>query len=528
MLNLDCIAYQACGPEHSDYNKIWLTWIPSQWGEPTRLLDDLTTAVESYTELKCMVSPIILRVLGPWCDFFSFVRVGFAAVDFESPGCPSKDFIHTPMDSVDQLHWIDYDNGTHVTRSVVACLATLAMLAPARIYPDFDGDGDVDIEDCVLLIEHWRGSDSQFDIAPPPSGDGIVNDQDLSALLYYWFSDRSSWFDFPEAQYSGGTGEPNDPYQIATAEDLMLLGVSPYDYDKHFIMTADIDLDPNLPGRKVFDGAVIAPEAISAFLPVLFQFKGRPFTGVFDGNGHTISHMTITGKGYPVKHYLALFGQLEHGAEVFNLGLKAVDVNGMGDYIGGLVGHSRGESVKITNCYSTGAVTGSGWYFRYIGGLVGCNRLSSSITTSYSTCTVNGSDYVGGLVGFNSGNIDTSYGTGTVSGDSYVGGLVGSNEGSITNSYSTGMVTGNEDFGGLVGSNNYGGNISSSFWDMETSGQTTSDGGNGKTTAEMQTAGTFLDAGWNFVDEIENGTEDIWWIDEGKDYPRLLWEAAEQ
>ena len=48
------------------------------------------------------------------------------------------------------------------------------------------------------------------------------------------------------AKYSGGTGEPNDPYQIATAEDLMLLGDSPEDYDKHFILTADIDLDPNL------------------------------------------------------------------------------------------------------------------------------------------------------------------------------------------------------------------------------------------------------------------------------------------
>ena len=64
---------------------------------------------------------------------------------------------------------------------------------------------------------------------------------------------------FPaQAQYGGGTGEPNDPYQIATAEDLMLLGESPEDYDKHFILTTDTDLDPNLPGRKVFDKAVIA------------------------------------------------------------------------------------------------------------------------------------------------------------------------------------------------------------------------------------------------------------------------------
>jgi hypothetical protein len=59
---------------------------------------------------------------------------------------------------------------------------------------------------------------------------------------------------------------------------------------------------------------------------------------------------------------------------------------------------------------------------------------------------------------------------------------------------------------------------------METSGQDTSVWGTGKTTAEMQTKSTFTDAGWDFVDETANGTEDIWWIDEGRDYPRLWWE----
>jgi hypothetical protein len=49
-----------------------------------------------------------------------------------------------------------------------------------------------------------------------------------------------------------------------------------------------------------------------------------------------------------------------------------------------------------------------------------------------------------------------------------------------------------------------------------------------KTTAEMQTAKTFLDVGWDFVDETANGTEDIWWILEGKDYPRLWWENKQE
>ncbi|MCL5281847.1 MAG: hypothetical protein M1376_18275 [Planctomycetes bacterium] len=57
-------------------------------------------------------------------------------------------------------------------------------------------------------------------------------------------------------------------------------------------------------------------------------------------------------------------------------------------------------------------------------------------------------------------------------------------------------------------------------------GQMASAGGMGKTTTEMQRAQTFLVAGWEFVDEVTNGAEDLWWIDEGKDYPRLWWEAV--
>jgi hypothetical protein len=53
-------------------------------------------------------------------------------------------------------------------------------------------------------------------------------------------------------------------------------------------------------------------------------------------------------------------------------------------------------------------------------------------------------------------------------------------------------------------------------------------GGKGKTTAEMQTKSTFTDAGWEFVGETANGTEDIWWILEGQDYPRLWWEKVEE
>jgi len=65
------------------------------------------------------------------------------------------------------------------------------------------------------------------------------------------------------------------------------------------------------------------------------------------------------------------------------------------------------------------------------------------------------------------------------------------------------------------------------FWDTVATGQPTSDGGTGKTTAEMQTASTFLEAGWDFVGETADGPNDVWRIAEGLDYPRLWWEAQD-
>ena len=70
--------------------------------------------------------------------------------------------------------------------------------------------------------------------------------------------------------------------------------------------------------------------------------------------------------------------------------------------------------------------------------------------------------------------------------------------------------------------------VTGSFWDRQSSGQTTSAGGTSKTTAQMRTGSTFLSAGWDFVGEAAKGTEDIWRIDEGKDYPRLQWETADK
>ena len=169
-----------------------------------------------------------------------------------------------------------------------------------------------------------------------------------------------------------------------------------------------------------------------------------------------------------------------------------------------------GRTDKISNCYSTGDVSGGD----RVGGLVGEQTLNSTITNCYSTGSVSGNDDVGGLVGA----MAPPPPLGPV--------LYGITPDTISDFYSTADITGD----GGVGQPVIGWIIPymvNSFWDTETSGQVSSLGGIGKTTAEMQTASTFLYAGWDFVGETANGTEDIWWILEGQDYPRLIWELPE-
>jgi len=355
-----------------------------------------------------------------------------------------------------------------------------------------------------------------------------------------------------QAKYGGGTGEPNESYLIYTAEQMNEIGLNEDDWDKHFILMADIDL-------SAFTG--------TAFNIIGYWVSGddnKPFTGVFDGNDHIISNFTYTSAG---TSYIGLFGYVDDpNAEIKDLGLVDPNVDaGTGLDVGSLVGllssgkitncYVEGGSVSgnwrpgglvghndegtITNCYSNTSVSGN----NYVGGLVGDN--GGTITNCYSTASVSGDWFVGGLVGDNQfGTITNRYSTTSVSGNNYVGGLVGDNElGTITNCYSAGSVTGTTAVGGLAGRNhngtisncystgsvsgyeNVGGLVGSgaewrvadSFWDIQTSGQTISAGGMGKTTAEMQMASTFI--AWICCD-----CPPVWTIDEGQDYPRLLWE----
>ena len=195
-------------------------------------------------------------------------------------------------------------------------------------------------------------------------------------------------------------------------------------------------------------------------------------------------------------------------------------MTGEGD-VGGLVGSLGHDDSSISGSYAMGTVAGSG---DNVGGLVGSlGHDDSSISGSYATGAVTGSgDNVGGLVGslgYGDSSISGSYATGAVTGEFSVGGLVGvigANEGKISASYATGYVSGTAAIGGLVGSST--GTTTNSYWDTETSGQLYSDGGSGKTTAELQspTGYTGIYAAW---DDTKAG--DVWDFGDGSQYPAL-------
>jgi murein DD-endopeptidase MepM/ murein hydrolase activator NlpD len=304
-----------------------------------------------------------------------------------------------------------------------------------------------------------------------------------------------------QAKYAGGSGTSEDPYQIANAADLFTLAADTSDYDKYFVLTADIDL-----ASYSFTTAIIAP-------------SGLYFIGIFDGSGHKISNLTINTNSDGNGH-LGLFGG--SSGEIKNLRIENVAITGghASSNLGGLVGNIGGGN--ISNCYSTGTITGGDESWA-LGGLVGATEVT--ISNCYSTANVTGGDEsagLGGLVGVNNysygpGGINcirNCYSTGNVTGgnnSNKLGGLVGETLSSISNCYSTGAVSGGHDsydLGGLVGENN--GNIGNCYF-LSINGPNNGYGAP-LTDGQMKQKSSFV--GWDF--------ENVWNIIEGQTCPFLI------
>ena len=306
----------------------------------------------------------------------------------------------------------------------------------------------------------------------------------FTLLTSLFFLSPSLAYDF-----AGGTGTEHDPYQIATAGQLIAMGSDPNLMDKHYVLLNDIDLDPNLPDSRVFARAVIAPLIISPD----GDFNHLRFRGHFDGNGFEIRNLTVSGEGY-----LGLFGVIEKDAQVMDLGVVHVQVTGSAHSSGSLAGHNKGTlsycrasgtvsghktvgglvgfnrgGTLTDNCHFDGAVSGE----ERVGGLVGMNYRDSSVIDCHSSAAVSGQGEIGGLIGANNSGarvigchstgtisgVEVSSDTGSPFGGPTFGGLIGSNGGTVANCFSHSTVSNASIAGGLVGENSMAGSVSNCY-----------------------------------------------------------------
>ncbi len=224
---------------------------------------------------------------------------------------------------------------------------------------------------------------------------------------------------FADGTPPAGSGTEAVPFQIENLDNLLWISTTSTSWDKFFIQTENIDA-----------AATQYWNTNTGFGSIGYDVWNY-FTGTYDGQNNTIDNLYIDRVN---DNAMGMFGYLEKSASIKNLGLTNVNITG-NDNVGALVGFADDDST-ISNCYSTGAVSGH----NNVGSLVGYNYWST---------------------------ISECYSTGSVTGDGPIGGLV-------------------------VNSHNAGGSVINSFWDIETSGLSWSDGGTGKTTAEMKTQSTFL------------------------------------
>ena len=281
-----------------------------------------------------------------------------------------------------------------------------------------------------------------------------------------------AWDGSTAAAFAGGTGTAEDPYQIANGAQLAYLASSVNSGEtytgKNFVLTANIDLN----------GLPWTPIANSFSDALLGGSNYRIFAGNFDGNGYTISKVSIGSETTPFESdVFGLFGATE--GKISNLNLDTVSIHGVAKiasgYVigiaGGLVGSSAGS---IENCHVTGlamdmSAPSNGYVAAYwVGGLVGAldgAQLINECSVSGSITEKAGKGSIGGLIGELGKAAKITYSRSDVMvnvkadprGGADVGGFIGKGNGKtdaetvIRNCYATGNVTGGAYTGGFAG-----------------------------------------------------------------------------
>ena len=238
--------------------------------------------------------------------------------------------------------------------------------------------------------------------------------------------------------FTKGRGTKEEPWLIENAEQLAYLAQqvnNGTDYKReHFRLVSDLDLRGN------------------EWTPI--GTEGNLFWGGFDGDGHTITGMTITGKE---ASYVGLFGECRNFTAASSY-IKSVTVKGANISGHSHVGAIAGEGANISDCYSIENTICAAWC---VGGI--CGSLTGNISGCYNSSSVSGNSTAGGIMGSASyertvGVVEYCYNIGAVTvreQDSSVGGITGAsaNRYNISNCLNCGKITGNgKNVGGIAGS----------------------------------------------------------------------------
>lgn len=289
---------------------------------------------------------------------------------------------------------------------------------------------DGSIASCTAV----NGGNSVFVVKPSASFTMTGGTVDGSIALPYKVGNNTVYMD--------GLGTAAYPYQISTADQLKLFR----DKVNNVTKEADTQICAELTEDIDLNG--------EAWTPIGNYTEGNQiyYEGTFDGGGHTVSGLNVTGKF----RYVSLFGAVK-GGTIKNLTVAGnVSHNyystGLDCHVGGIVGGAL-DAATIENCSNNCSVTGSS--SDYVGSIAGSNINNARIIDCYNVGTITGTiKGTGGVTGLNMGTISNCYNVGTVKGNYAVGEIVGNNSGTVENCYYLAGTNLN-----AVGRNNSNGNI---------------------------------------------------------------------
>lgn len=325
-------------------------------------------------------------------------------------------------------------------------------------------------------------------IAQTERDENEYNDQNVENYTEYSYYVTAVWEDQTESRptntvnvtphlpFAGGDGSEEDPFQVATAQNLDDVR---YNLNAHFIQTENINI--GTPPWNTGEG----------WNPIGYWIshqENRPFRGSYDGDGNTISGLTIISED---GDYLGLFGYIQN-AEITDLTLEEVTIVGNND-IGPLAARALEEN-SITNIHVTGEIEGrnstSGLIAEFVGAADNCSfrgtvsgagtigglfsEARGTIRNSHVEGNVTGTGgNVGGIAGQNRAETENCSFIGEVVGGNSTGGIAGRNSGEISRTYVIGSVTGTFNTGGISGQNTTPGEVHYCYADVEVTGYRT-------------------------------------------------------